>query len=56
VLFFALCFFVLDILLFDPFRFLSRKFGRRRRGGCSTAGGGFPRVERRIVPPASAAE
>jgi len=56
VLSFALCFFVLDILLFDPFRFISRQFGRRRRGGCSTAGGGSPRVERRIVTPASAAE
>jgi len=56
VLSFVLCFFVLNILLFDPFRFVFRQFGRRRRGGCSTAGGGAPRVERRIVTPASAAE
>jgi len=51
-----LCFFALDILLFDPFRFLSRQFGRRRRGGYSTAGSSSQRVERRIVTPASAAE
>jgi len=56
VLSFALCFFVLDILLFDPFRFLSRRFGRRRRDCCSTAGGGSPRFERRIVTSASVSE
>jgi len=56
VLSFASCFFVLYILLFDQFRFISRHFGRRRRGGCNTAGDGSPRIERRLVTPDSAAE
>jgi len=32
------------------------QFGRRRRGGCNTAGDGSTRIERRLVTPTSAAD